>query len=1169
MYIKEVVIDGFKSYARITYVGEFDYQFTAITGLNGSGKSNILDAICFVLGISNLSQVRASSLQDLVYKSGQSGYTKATVSITFDNTMKEQSPIGYESKDKFTITRQIVIGGRNKYMIDGVAASPSRIQDLFGSVQLNVNNPHFLILQGRITKVLNMKPPEILAMIEEAAGTRIWEYKKSSAQKTIEKKNQKLCEINRVLDEEITPSLAKLRSERQIYLTFQKCTAELERLTRLQQARDFLKEEHKMQNSTTILDNINNTILEFKNKSHAIKQKIQLVTNKLTQARESKDGEKQGRLNELQAEIDSIGKDFAKQESKVKHFSDLALQETREIKRLQKACNDDEIILKSRQNEINTYEVTFQNLQADVRQSNENLKQAQIRYQEISTGNFASGEGESQSLQQQLMSCTSSLSQAKSEQQQSEIRITHLKEDFEKAMKECESLDQEYQKEKMALDKFESDIKSLEQSLSQINYSDAEYSYTMEIKTSLKDEIFALKQEISAANAKIAYSNFNYKRSQSLNENTVKGSIAKLVTIKSPEVAIALETVAGGKLWNVVVDNEETGKKLLKSGLEKRVTIIPLNKILARTIPPDKLDKAEKITNNQAKLAIELLDYPNELYSAISFVFGGTIVCKNIEHAKEVAYKVGLPSVTLEGDKFDPVGLITGGSRTLSDPLFLTMSKISSMEQQLSILEEKSAEVESKLQQLRNGKEIYDKNKQTVDLKRHEMHCLKTKLEGSNIGQQIKKRDDLSSEIKEQELILIASCETIKHQISVKSDLENKLNNVDKYHEEELKKAELNLQTCKEKSAQAEDTLRQKEGSIQAVLIEAKELKTSLDNYKEEIQQRDNEITNCKEKNREETVIRDEISTKMGALKNELKERKDELRASNEELRLIEQQIANLKEEDEAINIDLKNSEYELTKVNRESKEAGVRVENLLKNYSWIATDRQYFGVPNSAYDFNANDEKHTLQKLSKLTTEKDSLTNKVNMRAMSMLSKAEEKYNELMNKKQIVENDKTQIANVILELDTKKNEALKKAWELVNIDFQSIFSTLLPESTAILVPPEGATFMDGLEFKVAFNGLWKESLSELSGGQRSLIALSLILALLLFKPAPLYILDEIDAALDLSHTQNIGLMLQNHFKKSQFIIVSLKEGMFNNANVLFKTKFVDGVSTVSRMSLQ
>jgi len=128
-----------------------------------------------------------------------------------------------------------------------------------------------------------------------------------------------------------------------------------------------------------------------------------------------------------------------------------------------------------------------------------------------------------------------------------------------------------------------------------------------------------------------------------------------------------------------------------------------------------------------------------------------------------------------------------------------------------------------------------------------------------------------------------------------------------------------------------------------------------------------------------------------------------------------------------------------------------------------------------------------------------------------------------------------------------------------------SVFSTLLPGAFAKLEPPDGKEVWEGLEVKVAFGGAWKKSLSELSGGQRSLLALSLILSMLLFKPAPMYILDEVDAALDLSHTQNIGNMLKTHFSQSQFLVVSLKEGMFSNANIIFRTKFVDGVSTVSR----
>lgn len=96
-----------------------------------------------------------------MYKSGQSGVTKATVSITFDNRNKDQSPVGFQEYDEITVTRQVVMGGKNKYLINGVGVQNKRVQDMFCSVQLNVNNPHFLIMQGRITKVLNMKPPEV------------------------------------------------------------------------------------------------------------------------------------------------------------------------------------------------------------------------------------------------------------------------------------------------------------------------------------------------------------------------------------------------------------------------------------------------------------------------------------------------------------------------------------------------------------------------------------------------------------------------------------------------------------------------------------------------------------------------------------------------------------------------------------------------------------------------------------------------------------------------------------------------------------------------------------------------------------------------------------------------------------------------------------------------
>ncbi|KAJ2820284.1 Structural maintenance of chromosomes protein 2, partial [Coemansia sp. 'formosensis'] len=145
--------------------------------------------------------------------------------------------------------------------------------------------------------------------------------------------------------------------------------------------------------------------------------------------------------------------------------------------------------------------------------------------------------------------------------------------------------------------------------------------------------------------------------------------------------------------------------------------------------------------------------------------------------------------------------------------------------------------------------------------------------------------------------------------------------------------------------------------------------------------------------------------------------------------------------------------------------------------------------------------------------------------------------------------------------------ETLERTWKLVDKDFGSIFGELLPGNTARLEKLEGGQPLSaGLAIKVNLGGVWKQSLTELSGGQRSLIALSLILSLLQFKPAPMYILDEIDAALDLSHTQNIGQLFRTRFKGSQFIVVSLKEGMFNNANVVFRARFRNGISMVDRI---
>lgn len=140
-------------------------------------------------------------------------------------------------------------------------------------------------------------------------------------------------------------------------------------------------------------------------------------------------------------------------------------------------------------------------------------------------------------------------------------------------------------------------------------------------------------------------------------------------------------------------------------------------------------------------------------------------------------------------------------------------------------------------------------------------------------------------------------------------------------------------------------------------------------------------------------------------------------------------------------------------------------------------------------------------------------------MKVDAMYETTEQSYKDLQRKKDIIFDNKAQFEKTIADLDEQKNKDIEKTWYLVNKNCAEIYSTLLQGASAKLCPPEGKSVHEGLELRVSFSGTWKDSLSELSGGQRSLLALSLILALLKYHPAPVYILDEIDSALDLSHT--------------------------------------------------
>nr|XP_020452789.1 structural maintenance of chromosomes protein 2 [Monopterus albus] len=1166
MYIKSIVLEGFKSYAQRTEINGFDPLFNAITGLNGSGKSNILDSICFLLGITNLSHVRASNLQDLVYKNGQGGITKATVSVIFDNSNKNQSPLGFEVQDEITVTRQVVIGGRNKYLINGVNASNTRVQDLFCSVGLNVNNPHFLIMQGRITKVLNMKPPEILAMIEEAAGTRMYECKKISAQKTIEKKEAKLMEIKMVVKEEITPTMQKLQEERAVYLEYQKMMREIQHLSRLYVAWLFVCAEETKLKSAENLKVMRDNIAKMQDSMAENEGKLKMLSAQIQELQKKRDQEVNGVLKSMEEALTEVQRVDAKAQSALDLKKQNLKDETKKKQEFVKSMQEDKKMLVVKQKEVSKLMEQLEALQKEGQKDSAALEAAEQHFKAVSAGLSTNEDGEEATLAGQM-------SKADTEAKQAKMTLEHAQAELKTKQAEVKKMDGGYKKDQDSLQAIRSSREKLEAELAKLNYEDGKEESLLDRKRQLSREVTKLKETYERFMSRFPNLRFDYKDPEKgWDRSRVKGVLANLITVSDTSYATALEVVAGGRLYNIVVDTEVTGKKLLEKGeLQRRYTIIPLNKISAKTLKDKVVNTAKNLVGeDNVHTALSLVGYESDLCKAMEYVFGSTLVCDTLNNAKRVAFdkQVMTKTVTLGGDIFDPQGTLTGGARSQSSSILSSLQELKQVQDRLNEKEAQLQDTERQLANLKGTADKYRQLKQQHELKVEEEQILQAKLQQSSFHQQQEELERLRKAIEESEETLRVTKDVQKRAEQKYKVLENKMKNAEAEREKELKAAQQKLSAAKAKADAFNKKLKQKQQESDAVALELEELQREQAGYEQQIQAVDEAMKAIQEQIDTITCTVSQNKEAVRKAQEELAKQKEVIMAQEHELKGMSSEASKLREQNNEAQLKIKELEHNISKHHKDSQDAADKVSRMLEEHDWIHLERQFFGQPNTPYDFKTNNPQEAGQRLKKLEEATSKLERNINKKAMNMLNEAEERYNDLMKKKRIVENDKAKILQTIEELDQKKKDALNVAWQKVNKDFGSIFSTLLPGATAKLAPPQDSGVLEGLEFKVALGNIWKENLTELSGGQRSLVALSLILAMLLFKPAPIYILDEVDAALDLSHTQNIGHMLRTHFRHSQFVVVSLKDGMFTNANILFKTKFVDGMSTVTRTAL-
>ena len=1168
MHIKEVILDGFKSYGKRTVAGPFDEQFNAITGLNGSGKSNILDSICFVLGISKLSQVRCANLQGLVYKNGQAGVTKASVTIVFDNK-KPGGPLGYDQHDQLTVTRQVVIGGRNKYLINGHVAQQKQVQDLFHSVQLNVNNPHFLIMQGRITKVLNMNPDEILGLIEEAAGTRMYEDRKNASQNRMAKKDDKVKEINRVLAEQITPQMEKLDSQRKHYQEWSSVNAETERIERFTVAFRFVENKEDMEAAEESLESCRSKIEKQKEGIQTTKNEMETNSTAIEEIIQKKESVAGEQLRELQEKESNISKLLVQENTQFQNKVKGLESDKKSLKDLEKQAKQLTKSVEQGASAIAKSNAHAESCRAVVTTEEENLAAAHRNLQALSAGLENGDEGEDKSMEQKLREAEALGAKANSEKKVGTKKLKMFKTQHLKAVQELKKEAKSGSKLDAELLKKKNEVESMQGDMVEMNFDETKEAELQEGVSTQEMKVSKLEEEYNNTASRLSSGlRFDYVTpGKSFDRKSVRGVVANLITVREPDASTSLEVAAGGKLYAVVVDTAENAKKVLTKGkLKRRVTIIPMDKMSSKRLQTQRMDAGTSMYPSKVRTAISLVGYPDELEGAMRHVFGSTLVCDTLDIAKKVTFhqSVKLRSVTLEGDSVDPSGTMSGGSRGRTAPVLTQLAAVASIRRDLCAAKQELDSLQQQLNEITSSRSAYEARAEKFDLAKHQLKLLQDRIGNSKRGMLQGKVDETQQNIVDCEEMLEKAEAMKKESAAEIKTLSTQLADLEKSREAKMKTAEALISKHKKKLQQAMTKLRASEAACEQVKLELEQMESETASLASRIESKAAELEIQRSKVTELQTAVMERKTEYENVASELRAQKEEMAKCEQEMKSLMKLQSRLEKRLDTYKTELKKTETKIARVEGDLQSWTGQQSQLIMEHPWIETEKQFFGARGTDYDFSGRDLKQTVAQLKKLRDQSAEMEKNINRKVMGMIQKAETEYQSLMKKRKMLENDRTKIEEVIGKLDNQKKEALEKTWEKVTVDFGSIFSTLLPGTNAKL-HKVGACVVEGLEVKVAFSGVWKASLSELSGGQRSLVALSLILALLRFKPAPFYILDEVDAALDLSHTQNIGHMLKTHFKNSQFVVVSLKEGMFNNANVIFRTQFIDGMSTVRR----
>lgn len=1138
--LKEIEIDNFKSFGRRTLV-PFLSGFTTISGPNGSGKSNIIDSILFALGLSTSRTMRAERLPDLI--NNLTGKKEAQVTIRFTD----------DKETEIEVTRKIKVkdnGYTSTYYMDGRVSTLTEVHDRLLSYNISPHG-YNVVMQGDVTSVISTSLTERRKIIDELAGVADFDRKIELAQIELQKVHEAVEKEN-IITLELDERLKQLEGERNEALKYAKLKKELRelekhclaaRIHKIETEVNSLKTENaglrqKRTDSIVRLGQINDEIEKDKQTIADIENEVQ----KITEQSQKKIGEEletaKIEISKTQSTTDFLNKQIKDHKDNIENLE-------KEIKILEKKINELE-----KKQEKNKKE------QEKIEDEKWELNQEYLKLQDK-----LKSKGQNQNLStSKILDVQKKINKHKQEKEdlltkhaRLEEQIIHLKEDLEntkeeaeKSLHELKELTQSSEYKNSKLSQLQEKHTVLQKHISKLKAEEIE---TKEESNERTKKLAKLERELDKieVHKEIIKETGLGAAVETILQSEIKGVHGTLVQLAyvDDKYKSAIEVAAGGRLKAIVVDTDATAQKcieLLRSTNSGRATFLPLNKLKPS---PTLLPISQK---GGLGYALDLIKFENKYRDAFYYALSDTIIMDSLENARKNIGKNRM--VTLEGDLLEKSGAITGGSKSKAN---ITFGQTGEQEQErlkreIKSLQDYVSQLEGDLKEL--TKQIEEAKEEFDNLK---TEITKEETNNSSLIETIKKLSKASDESKEK---VTEYANNIENNTSELEKLDVKI----KHEEQEIINLEVDLQQI---AAGIKDT------SLEALVTESQEIEVKTKECDAKLQELITETRSFSLEAEFSTKAKEQYQEKITSSQKEIERITNELPEYESKLKELEEKVEKLESESEGeikrlSELNCKRNEVsggliskgeqkgELQQLIDTYAEKVTAIELKLRELEPDLTDLQV-----KLQEQTQNEEYKPPENidLEKITKQIESIEKRmrslepVNMRAIDEYDNVTARQTEIKDKLISLSEEKDAITQKITSYAEQKKGTFFETFEGVNKHFQEIFHELsYGHGELILENPEDP-FAGGLIIRARPRDKKMQRLESMSGGEKSLTALSFMFALQRYSPAPFYAFDEVDMFLDVFNADRLAQMVKQQSSCAQFVVVSLRRHMLDKSD--------------------